>query len=168
MMQGAFLFGPNIKVLSMTGSSRDGLDDTRTIYISTNTIVVLLVVASVENFRMTTVCNSNTQALCNCRTGEPLGHTPLWPCHAIQFNAINSHLATCSAKQLRTTWTHAIYAILLLCLTSHHAIIWIYSHLTHTMSGHKNHLDISNLDYGTPYLGITWRASWAHVMPYHT
>ena len=42
MMQGAFLFGSNVKVLSMTGSSSDGLDDTRTIYISTNTIVVLL------------------------------------------------------------------------------------------------------------------------------
>ena len=42
MMHGAFLFGPNVKVLSMTGSSSDGLDGTRIIYISINAIVVLL------------------------------------------------------------------------------------------------------------------------------
>ena len=46
MMQCAFLFffvfGLNVKVLSMTGSSSDGLDGTRIIYISINAIVVLL------------------------------------------------------------------------------------------------------------------------------
>ena len=111
MMQGAFLFGSNVKVLSMTGSSSDGLDGTIMIYLSTNPLKPHgKKVVSVENFRMPTVCNSNsnTQARFNCRTGEPLAHTPRWPYHAILYNAIESHLGTSSAKQLRTTWTHAI------------------------------------------------------------